>query len=542
MNWVINLKLKVLLVDDEAPILNNLTKVIPWGRMDFEIVGLARNGLEALRMVNEHQPDLILSDIRMPLMNGISFVKELRSQDNNCEVLLLTGYQEFEYARAAIHYHVKDYICKPIDYEELENTVCKIADYIRAKRKKLLKEQQLNEVILWANENYLLHTLLGQEADKAKMILAEENLVERKNFAVLLVDLNGYAYKSMTWTNHERKVWNLHIKEKLKDVLGNVLMEMTIVQVREGEWCVIFSAAAGGEPITREDLLPRFLSLQAIIDQKDSMCLQMILYQEPVALNELSGVYKKLQQALILNSSQDWFVIAESSFALEKVPESEDRTSQWKWIEQMAAGLRHGDGHALQQVIRELKNYVGHLKEPSISRAEKLLHYFLIHLVREMRELHMLPSDQEELVWQQMQQSLSLKELLSLFVSLMERSLDSDSSSSKKSSEQLMLLAQDYIQHKLDQDFGIEEIAEYLGISCSYFCLLFKNYFGETFVEYLTKQRMEVAKCLLRSSNKSIAQIGIGVGYQERRYFTKVFQKYFGMTPSEYRLQESPAI
>ncbi|MNS26937.1 putative response regulatory protein [compost metagenome] len=533
------MKLKVLLVDDEAPILNNLTKVLPWEEMDFEIVGLAKNGLEALRMVNEQHPDLILSDIRMPVMDGISLIKELRSQDNKCEVLLLTGYQEFEYARAAIQYHVKDYICKPIDYAELENTVRTISDDIRAKRKKLLKEQQLNEVIHWATENYLLHILLGQEADKTKMILDEENLVERKDFAVLLVDLYGYAYKSMTWTIHERKAWNLHIKEKLKEMLGNLLMEQTVIQVREGEWCVIFSATAGGEPITREHLHSRFLSLQALIDQKDFMLLRMCTYQEPVALNELSAVYKRMQQALILNSSQDWFVSAKSSFDLEEAPRSGDHSSQWKWIEQMGTGLRNGDSKALQQVILELKNYVGHLTETSISRAEKLLHYLLIHLVREMRELHMLPSDQEELVWQQMQQALSLKELLSLLVSLIERSLDSVSS--KKTSEQLMLSAQDYIQHKLDQDFGIEEIAEYLGISCSYFCLLFKNYFGETFVEYLTKQRMEMAKCLLRSSDKSIAQIGMGVGYQERRYFTKVFQKYIGMTPSEYRLQESPA-
>ncbi|MCH1641270.1 AraC family transcriptional regulator [Paenibacillus timonensis] len=99
--------------------------------------------------------------------------------------------------------------------------------------------------------------------------------------------------------------------------------------------------------------------------------------------------------------------------------------------------------------------------------------------------------------------------------------------------------AQNYIQNHLGHDFGIEDIADYLGISSSYFCLLFKNHFGETFVEYLTKQRMEMAKCLLRSSERSIAQIGTSIGYQERRYFTKVFQKYTGMTPSDFRQKES---
>jgi len=102
-----------------------------------------------------------------------------------------------------------------------------------------------------------------------------------------------------------------------------------------------------------------------------------------------------------------------------------------------------------------------------------------------------------------------------------------------------MLSAQSYIQHHLEADFGIDDVSHYLGISSSYFCFLFKNHFGETFVEYLTRHRMEIAKSLLASSEKSITQIGIQVGYHERRYFTKVFQKYTGMTPSEYRMQQT---
>ncbi|MNM77698.1 HTH-type transcriptional activator Btr [compost metagenome] len=102
-----------------------------------------------------------------------------------------------------------------------------------------------------------------------------------------------------------------------------------------------------------------------------------------------------------------------------------------------------------------------------------------------------------------------------------------------------MLSAEKYIQHHLGSDFGIEEISEYLGISCSYFCLLFKNHFGETFVEHLTRQRVEMAKRMLISTDRSVTQIGVLVGYQERRYFTKVFQKFTGMTPSEYRLKDS---
>lgn len=218
-------------------------------------------------------------------------------------------------------------------------------------------------------------------------------------------------------------------------------------------------------------------------------------------------------------------------------PELSATESKWLWIEKLSAGLRNGNQESLVQITQELKSFVGHLNENSVGQSEKLLHYLLIHLLREMRELQMLSGEQEENIWQRLQESLSLKELLSLIVLLIERSRDS--LSTKKSSELLMMSAQNYIQHNLENDFGIEDISEYLGISCSYFCLLFKNQFGETFVEYLTKQRMEVAKTLIISSDKSITQIGSAVGYHERRYFTKVFQKYTGMTPSEFRLKDS---
>ncbi|WP_150275791.1 response regulator transcription factor [Paenibacillus tepidiphilus] len=253
--------LKVLLVDDEAPILNNLNKVLPWRDMGMEVYGLARSGMEALKLAEEEAPDLVLCDIRMPVMDGLTFIGKLREMGLESEVLLLSGYQEFDYAREAITLGVKEYICKPIHYEELGNKIRDIGARIRSKQ------------------------------------------------------------------------------------------------------------------------------------YKDKLYNSIPLFQE--------------------------------------VPPAED--------------------------------------------------------------------------------------------------------SLKKTPEQLMNQAAQYISERLSHDLGIEEVAGQIGISSSYFCLLFKNRFAMTFVEYVTQQRIEAAKFLLSSSGKSITAISAGVGYQERRYFTKVFQKQTGMTPKEYR-------
>ncbi|WP_052476090.1 helix-turn-helix transcriptional regulator [Cohnella kolymensis] len=98
-----------------------------------------------------------------------------------------------------------------------------------------------------------------------------------------------------------------------------------------------------------------------------------------------------------------------------------------------------------------------------------------------------------------------------------------------------MLSTKDYIERNLAAELSIDALADYLGISGSYFSLLFKQHFGETFVEYVTKQRIEMAKSLLALSYKTVTEIGQMVGYAERRYFTRVFSKYTGMLPSEFR-------
>jgi len=532
------MKLKALLVDDEIHILTNLSKVLPWEEMGFEVVLLAKNGKEALEIASKHRPDLILSDIRMPVMDGIQLLQELREREIPCEILLLTGYQEFEYARTAIRYGVKDYICKPINYFELEETVRGIAKQIREKRKNLNKEQRLNQVVDLANENFLLHSLLGQETDAEGLLWDDEDgSKEQRRYAMLLLDLEGYSHRSIAWTLHERKAWNLHIKHALKDVFGVVLPGLTVLQIREGEWCLVFPSPSGDRTVDEHALMPGFERIRQLIRSKEELPVRMCMAAGPHGLQEISLVYHRLQHRLILGAAQEGFVKADALPTDDFAPDQDAMEVQWGWIEQLGTGLRNGSGEVLERIAGELKSYIGGLDERQACAAEKLMHYLLIHLLREMRELQMLPGEQEEGLWKRLREPMSLKELLSIIVSLIEHARSS--LSAKKSSELLMMSAQNYIQNHLGRDFGIEDIADYLGISSSYFCLLFKNHFGETFVEYLTKQRMEMAKCLLRTSERSIAQIGSSIGYQERRYFTKVFQKYTGMTPSDYRQKES---
>jgi two-component system response regulator YesN len=176
---------------------------------------------------------------------------------------------------------------------------------------------------------------------------------------------------------------------------------------------------------------------------------------------------------------------------------------------------------------------LGALAGQSGARAEKLAYFIVVHLLREMRGLDVLSASQEHEIWTLMEQSDRVKDLLEVVERIVDDSLST--AMNKKSGDMLMHAAKDYIHRNLSRDIGVDEVAGALGISSSYFSLLFKQRYGVTFVEYVTTERVELAKSLLALTDKSVTEICRAVGYSERRYFNKVFQKLTGELPSEYR-------
>lgn len=359
--------LKALIVDDEKKIVRHLKSVIAWESYGIEQVEEAFNGAEALDKAQAFKPDVILCDIRMPVMDGLAFLARLREVDQDVSVILLTAYQDFEYARSAIRNQVADYILKPIDYEYLSETIGKLVESIR--ERSASKEMKL-----------------------------------RKNAA-------GHRIDTPIPEEHNKALWS---------VTGDLL-----------------------------------------------------------------------------------------------------------------SALKCCDSEQTDAAIQQLAELLHTTASISVARSEQMAHFTALHLLREMRELEVIREEEERDIWESLDRAVTAEDMLAVIKRITELSMES--AMHRKSSENLMLAAQDYIRRRLSDDLGIDELAGHLGISASYFSLLFKQHFGETFVEYMTRQRMEMAKSLLLMTDKSITEIGRSVGYAERRYFTKVFQRYTGDIPSVYR-------
>jgi two-component system response regulator YesN len=525
------LRVKALLVDDEVNILKNLQAVIPWDTMDIDVVGAARNGEQALEIARSERPQIILCDIRMPVMDGIRFLEELRSFDAEAEVIMMTGYQDFSYVRSVIRYEVKDYILKPIDYEELAHTVERLANGIRERSEEQISMQrEWRRVFHLAYEKVLYDLLVDLGGGASRTFLQMHEMeAEGLTFAMMLVDVADYSKKEHTWEEKERKLWNFAVQNILQDSLVTLGVSHSVLQVRSGEWCVLVERVPP-DSFDRQKLLEWAELLRGSVENYLKLGIRVAIHPSPVAIERLAKAYKGLQRQLNLTPST-----AEGVIVPEKNRSSQDTSNHllWDWIEEMVTGLKRCDRRRTERALRELNESFRRLPETSSERVEPILHYLCLHLFREMRAMDVMTREEEAVVWSRLDRNPGIRDTLAVINKLVDQSMESVMR--KKTSDVLMLSARDYIERGLSSDLSIDTLADYLGISGSYFSLLFKQHFGETFVEYVTKQRMEMAKSLLALSDKSVTQVGQMVGYAERRYFTRVFSKYSGMLPSEFR-------
>jgi len=558
-------RLKVLIADDERHILDNLRTVLPWEEMGFDVVGLAQSGEQALELAERFGPDLVLSDIRMPNMDGLAFVERLKELRPDVEVLMITGYQDFEYARAMIRLGVRDYILKPIDYEKLEETIRILADSLRERRRReRLRESEWRELSTLAYHKLLHDLLVGHSGLRLKYYSPLDEMfssgidLERTRFVFLLADLEDFASTRLFWGESERKLWNFAVRNVLQDAVRDFGPRAAVVQMRHGEWCVLVETAGRPSPTFKSEVEGWVERLRDAVFRHAKCRLVFAAFGRPVPAERLAEAYRVLRrkiqlavwksEPLVWTDGTEWKPggrpaepLSEHRAAVASTDGGRERLhgELWEMADAVSRSFRQHDPDGVEQALRRLDERLETLGEDSWDRMEHVLRFVIVQLMRDMRELGVLRETEEEEMWKQLASCEDLRdarELLRELVALGGREMRG-----KKNAEALMLAAKDYIDRHLGQPFGLEDVADALGISYSYFSLLFKQHFGATFVEYVTRERIERAKWLLERTDRSITDIGKAVGYAERRYFTKVFQKLTGVIPSEYRAMRRQA-
>ena len=532
---------KVLVVEDEDVIRRNIVNFIKRFSADFEVVGDAENGLRALEIYNENEPDIVITDILMPQMDGIQLIEKLRQDNREIAFIIISGYDEFAYAQSAMRLNVFDYLLKPFLPQQLADVLLKVKESIDRRRNffnniKVL-QSKLEESMPILRERFFIDLVANQlsfneilqrssflqldiSADfynvaivkiNASEVSKSRNITKEELIHFFLFDIVGelfdsniktfafgisdyqlgiimcgcYEYKRQFFQNINKSLSKLietmanYYHVTIFAAVGRIYEDILKLPLSfaEAKEAMTYSFAIEANTLINYDDI--FLKKTETYEKPSSILKEIILYTKTgdsdKALKKIENLFEYYKGKAVLNPNLIKADVIEVVLAIQRYLEESK-----------------GDDTFLYN--QNISPYEKIVKADSVSDLKGLLHDFAIMTINEV--VHLKEGQSNSFV------------------------------------EKLKSITEENIGN---EDFNLDIAASMLYISPNYLRQMFKKVTGETFIEYLTNQRMKKAAELLRDNSLKISDITEQVGYSSQSYFTKCFKKYYNVTPTEYR-------
>ncbi|SFR68816.1 response regulator transcription factor [Anaeromicropila populeti] len=514
--------IKIMIVDDMPVYREYLRNFIDWKAYGFEVCCEAKDGREALEQYEQHLPDIVLTDIVMPYMDGLELAEKLLGDNADVSVILITGNSEFEYARKAVKLGVCDYIVKPFEKEELLIALLKLQDNIS---RVLELQNEQDEVKRERREQQLRQYIYTRDL-KDKEIMDTKVSFQYPYFLVTTVRINLY----------ENKVESEEIV-KWKQVLSSMLLNM--IQINGTQ--EIFSDFEGNivtilnfqdkqsmeeyEGFEFEDIINM---TKEHIGFEVSVGISDYCYSE----NELREAYFQTIQALSNSYMEHHGKI------LDYKREKQDGKSEfytWDLIDEINNCLEILSYEQIEKSMIEELDRIGEYENPEYATMiyMSLLSILFSYLVKKGRNIDDIfgygfhPNTI-------LNEETSYKNKRNFIFKCYKAAIDYQVKHQDTKSRQIAQQAKSYIERNYgDTELSISDISKELLVNQTYLRKMFKEEYKMTISEYITKYRMEMARELIKRENKKLSYISYKVGYNDTSYFSKCFKKYFGYLPSD---------
>ncbi|HJD48300.1 MAG TPA: response regulator [Candidatus Mediterraneibacter norfolkensis] len=479
----------ILLVEDEILELETLKNYVDWKKLGIDKVYTARSSRSALACIAEHEPDIMITDIQMPGMTGIELAKTVREEGYPCKIIFLTGYDKFEYAKAAVQIHAEDYLLKPFQIDEVEELIRQVTEKIRKERE----------------TECAVESLTGKAVEDLCMGRVRE----------VPAALQGYFRKN------PRGVGLCAVYGLEENAEQRLLASPEVVH-----------------GFTAENLFITLVSSQVLIRQFITKVLESteddirgIYVERPVGLPELTTCTADIlryRDVLFFGERRKFWELREA--AQWNVPSGTVfKTSRKEIVEAIVNGEKEQSAELLKTYLRE---YQCAGKEGCIRGAYGLFIYLKEHLNEETSSE---PSIREKLMKVKDPELLECGTYDEMEESFLEYVLSCAEIFQDETYDYYISWVKQYVNRNYASDCSVEEMAEELGISPNYLRKKFKDGTGATILEYVTNVRMETAEKLLRQHRLKVKEVSLRVGYENVSYFTQLFAKRNGVTPNEYK-------
>lgn len=521
----------VLIADDEELICELLKKIILWDDLKLDLIGESHNGRELYEAILQYKPDIVITDISMPEMDGIELIGKVRQEGIVCHFVIVSGYRQFEYAHNALKYNVEDYILKPVDADELNGTLNELVKKINiygdkkdiVQGKKLMERFFLNHVITELPEKQLTLEEIKQEY----RVHFEEGIFQILYVkSDIMMQMQDFIEDSSSIQNKISNTFYNMFQNICTCILTDQKLDMLKI-------CINYPIGKVNE--VNEKIKEYFNYIQNFVD----------LFKEYKLTIGIGGTYNKVEDLSI--SEREAMAAIWSRILIGC-----DRVIHWSYLDLEDSILTENEK---KDFYRDLKRNFELLE---IDIFQKQIYDFfeiakkrfsstaLMDILSEILELFLETEESlfperlnEDYIRKQylygLNSAVSFPMLINAVINPINEAMESLLHYVKQQDTKPVRIAITYVEENYSQQIRLEDVASQAALNPVYFSNIFKKETGENFTDYLANYRMNVAKELLRSTNNTISEISSKTGYSDSRYFSKQFKKIVGIKPSAYR-------
>lgn len=534
--------MKILVVDDEPIIRTGIATSIEWNALGFEPPQLAANGRAALEQIAQAAPDIVLTDIRMPVMDGLELARQIRATWPDIRVIILTGYDDFSYAQQAIAHRVSAFVLKPFGAESLIETVGKLADEIRKER--AVREEALVRSRLMAENLPLIragcfdHLIAGEGAEpggrSALETLRQVGVaLDGPCYQVFLLAIDGYLDTVGNLPPASRETLMDSLRALMEEAIGHHANGY-LVRRDMGLFLCILNRHAGEMPV--EDLC-RYL--QTLASTHLHLSISVGIGAETGSLSGIPTSYAEALEAL----GSRFFRGGRSILAIREARGGGRQEGRIGFMQAVAEekellqAIREMDRARISGILASLFDQLA-ANRLSDGGVRTLALRMLMAAVRELEKQGVAIEGHLELQKDpfreigRLETAMAIRDWLGTVLGSLVDIMEKEKTDTYKSVVKLAIV---FIQSHFSEDLPLARVAEHVHVTPAYFSRIFKEETGVNFLEWLNRQRIEQARSLLADPARKTYEVAEMVGFHDYKHFSSNFRRYVGCTLSEYR-------
>ena len=539
--------LKIFLAEDEVIVRETIKRMIPWENLGFELVGEAADGEMALPLLIRQQPDLLITDIKMPFMDGLTLARLAKKEVPGLKVVILSGYDDFNYAKQAINIGVEDYLLKPITKNALIERLTEIRSrYEDEKTQREYYEKFHREMQAYEKNSSrdFFEALVSGSLDMMEVHKRAEKLgldIVAESYNILIFTMN--CNEDFSGQREGYSSWEAESLEMLERFFTGHPSAM-LFRSNVFSYGVLIK---GEKNSIRENTRICVEEIRKIFDRKEDNKEWFVAVGESVErLSQIQKSYHSASRAFSQRYLYDGKVLHyDEMLAMEKKDVTNDDSEYLQKVDVNALNPTILQKFLSNGLLEETENFVQDYfyaigQEPMESvvfRSYVILNVrfsvlsFLKELGCDTKTLE--PEDTEKIL---AESGRNMESTIAYAEKLVSQAIQLRDRNSGNKNRSILKTAVDFIdQHYMEEDMSLNKAANAANVSANHFSALFSQNMGQTFIEYLTSLRMDKAKEYLRCTGMRSSEIAGEVGYKDAHYFRYLFKKTQGMTPSDYR-------